>query len=199
MTTIDIVPLNFANTKNVNPKDVEFDTTKEYLTIARKTIRAFTHGKVSETMLKSDDAISNVATAIMLADWRWEPNKGKTKYSYRNQCAIWAIKAYMQRAFLPKTTISFNSSDSDCVDGMASMIQDKTNDKAGEVNDILENCLNQGVISNKQFKYIKGYYLDSKTYQEIADEVGVSRQSVEQLIKSGIKRLNIWATKQRLG
>jgi hypothetical protein len=51
-------------------------------------------------MLKNEEAISDVATALMYADWRFDENrKGKTGlqktlYSYRNQCAIWAIKKY---------------------------------------------------------------------------------------------------------
>ena len=75
--------------------NVEFDDLKVYLNLAKKTINKF-GGSLAKEMLRSEDAISDVASAIMQGDWKWDANRTgktgqkKTRYSYRNQCAIWA-------------------------------------------------------------------------------------------------------------
>ena len=56
-------------------------------------------------MLSSEEAISDIASAIMCADWKFDPDRfgktgqKKTLYSYRNQCAIWAIKSYITNKY----------------------------------------------------------------------------------------------------
>ena len=80
-------------------KDVNFESLDFYTNLAKKIIAkigpTFFAG-LSKQMLKDEDAISFVANAIMMGDWRWKQKEEdkplKGLYSYRNQCAIWAIK-----------------------------------------------------------------------------------------------------------
>ena len=81
-----------------------FDALSTYISLAKKTISKFGpkfYNGLSMEMLKNEEAISDIATAIMYADWKWDSNrvgfngKTKSKYSYRNQCGLWAIKTYL--------------------------------------------------------------------------------------------------------
>ena len=101
-----LLQLNGIGKQKISYKDhtdIQFDSLSNYMTMAKKTIAKFAnkvYNGLSNKMLKDEDAIASVANAIMMADWRWDENyqndKGtkKTKYSYRNQCAIWAIQTY---------------------------------------------------------------------------------------------------------
>jgi hypothetical protein len=87
----------------------EFDTLENYTNIAKKTISKFAskfYPGLSKEMLNNDETVAEVASAIMMADWNWDRNRkgkntglGKSMYSYRNQCAIWAIKTYITSKF----------------------------------------------------------------------------------------------------
>ena len=83
----------------------EYDSLSTYISLAKKTISKFApkfYKTLSHDMLANDDAVADVAHAIMVADWKYDNDRvgkttgqKKTKYSYRNQCAIWAIKTYI--------------------------------------------------------------------------------------------------------
>ena len=89
-------------------KNFEFPSLTFYTELAKKTISKFgnkMYGTLSTEMLSNEDAISDVANALMTADWKYDSNRvgavtgqKKTRYSYRNQCAIWAIKTYASKS-----------------------------------------------------------------------------------------------------
>ena len=67
----------------------QFLTLEEYLTIAKRMIMKFApkfYSSLAQKMLKDDDAISQVAYAIMRADETWNPDyrskKGTVKSKY---------------------------------------------------------------------------------------------------------------------
>ena len=97
-------------THKINYRDhneVEFSNLSEYMLMAKKSISKFAnkfYNGLSRIMLQDEDAVSSVAYCIMLADWRYDENyntkiKNKTRYSYRNQCAIWAIQSYVTKNY----------------------------------------------------------------------------------------------------
>ena len=97
--------------------DKSYDSLDTYIGLAKKTISKFGsqfYSGLSTEMLKNSDAISDVATAIMYADWRFDPNRPgksgqkKTLYSYRNQCALWAMKTYVTVKYKKRKNISLD-------------------------------------------------------------------------------------------
>ena len=104
-----LLQINGIGNQKIAYKDhsqIEFDSLDSYLLLAKKSISKFAnqfYNGLSSKMLKDEDAIASVANAIMMADWRWDENyqneKGtkKTRYSYRNQCALWAIQTYVTK------------------------------------------------------------------------------------------------------
>lgn len=185
-------------------QDIEFDSLNSYLLLAKKAISKFGnqfYQGLSIKMLKDEDAISSVANAIMMADWRWDDNyvnsKGtkKNRYSYRNQCALWAIQTYItknHKSNSPKDIVSLDfiiGSDSD-----NSTIQSITKDnktespinklikqeKDDEIKFLIDNMLNLECISARQKDYIRLYYFDGYTFEKIGKKYNITREAVRQ-------------------
>ena len=188
-----------------------FDSLSTYISLAKKTINKFApkfYNGLNKEMLNNEEAVSDVATALMFADWRFNPEREgktgdkKTLYSYRNQCAIWAIKTYVtQRYKNNHKKIKMHSLDnvmSGCdkdingyditankmdLDPLEIIIdkESKTNYK----NDI-EYLLNSGLISEKQKDQLFMYYYDDMTLSQIGKRSNVSREAIRPSIKRAI-------------
>jgi RNA polymerase sigma factor (sigma-70 family) len=190
---------------------IQFESLDFYLNLSQKIIAklapTFFSG-LSKEMLKNEDAVSFVANAIMMGDWRWEKSdekkQNKTLYSYRNQCAIWAIKTYITKKYkLNKnkkksfSMSSFSLSDDDAL--LTELISDK---KQKDPIDILikeeENTttcslvhelLNTNILTEKQKDHIKLYFLENYTLEKIGEKYDVTREAIRQSIKSSIKKI----------
>ena len=192
--------------------DKQFDSLDSYIALAKKTISKFApkfYNGLSIEMLKNEEAISDVATALMYADWRYDSNREgktglkKTLYSYRNQCAIWAIKTYITNKYKKRDNLSLDhiSSDSDH-QSLNALIEDKnhkspletlidkehTNNLTQTIADLLDN----NILTDKQKKQIKMYYFEEKTLSEIGKEFGVSREAIRQSIKRGLDTIKAY-------
>jgi RNA polymerase sigma factor (sigma-70 family) len=176
-----------------------------YISLAKKTISKFGpkfYSGLSLEMLKNEEAVSDVATAIMYADWRFDPNrKGnsgqqKTLYSYRNQCAIWAIQTYITHKYKKQKCLSIdNYTDDDQpyigsipdykqIDPLEIVIQNETEKN---LIDTVNLMLNAAPLSDKQKEQIRMYYFEDKTLSEIGKSFNVSREAVRQNIKRGLE------------
>jgi RNA polymerase sigma factor (sigma-70 family) len=187
--------------------DRTYDSLDSYINLAKKTIVKFGprfYNGLSSEMLKNADAVSDVATAIMYADWRFDPDRAgksgqkKTLYSYRNQCAIWAIKTYVTNKYKKHidTSMSLNFSEDNSDASFYSSITDhKANDpadiliekeEAQQLSSNIEQLLNNSVLSDKQKIQIKMYYLENHTLSYIGKKFGVSREAIRQNIKRAL-------------
>jgi RNA polymerase sigma factor (sigma-70 family) len=180
------------------------DSLSTYISLAKKTIAKFAakfYNGLSTEMLKSEEAVSDVATAIMYADWRFDPNRPgksgqqKTLYSYRNQCAIWAIQTYVTNKYKKRKHYSIDNTTPDDM-SHAENIPDHRQDNPLEnlivqeensiLSDSIEKLLNSSLLSYKQQQQIRMYYFEDKTLSEIGKVFGVSREAVRQNIKRGL-------------
>jgi len=181
-----------------------FDSLSTYISLAKKTISKFGpkfYNGLSTEMLKNEEAISDVATALMYADWRFDadrPGKSgqkKTLYSYRNQCAIWAIKTYVTNKYKSKKHLSLDH-DNDNDQKLDSMIPDTKQQSPvdclidqeyhANLSVDIETLFSSSALSSKQKEQIEMYYFQDKTLSEIGKEFGVSREAVRQNIKRGL-------------
>jgi len=186
---------------------VEFETLEDYLILAKRVIAKLApkfYQSLAMEMLKDEDAISDVANAIMVADWKWNPgyrsqtNTVRSKRSYRNQRAIWAMKKYISNKRKSKGTmsLSYENKDQDNPVMASGMIEDKKSQDPAIVAENRETIKNSKSlvsqllatenITEKQKKYIISYYLEGHTLQEVGDKYGVSREAIRQGINSGI-------------
>ena len=188
----------------------EFATLSDYISLAKRTISKFGpkfYKNLSVEMLKDEDAISDVATALMYADWRYDENRTgktglkKTQYSYRNQCAIWAIKTYVTQKYKCKATknnvysLDFESNektlnefikDDRTKTPIDNIIDQESSDMLSE--DIRE-LISSSSITDKQRQQIILYYFHEETLAQIGKKFNVSREAVRQNIKRAFESI----------
>ena len=193
------IDFNKRKTNNYSEIQVDMYTLDEYRNIAKRCISLFSDGPSSYRMINNEDAISHVAEHIMWGHIRWREDGGRTLKSYLNQCAIWAIKVWKTKIYQldKKKTLSLNhvvSGDSGSESEQYKMIADKKTKTPEEI--LFDNKKKEAkdLISNKsltklQNKCLELRYLDGKKLQEIADEMGVSKQAINQHIKKAVNKL----------
>jgi RNA polymerase sigma factor (sigma-70 family) len=195
-------------------QEIHFDSLSDYMLLAKKSIskfgNKFYHG-LSTKMLKDEDAIANVANAIMMADWRWDEHyqnaKGtkKNRYSYRNQCALWAIQTYVTKNHKKYTSIKnvvsldFNIDNQDDGGSVHNLIEDFRADTPiniliqketqEDLKSIVDNMLNLDCLSTRQKDYIKLYYFEGYTFEKIGKKYNITREAVRQGLNKAIKLL----------
>jgi len=193
--------------------NVKFESMDFYICLAQKIIAKMApsfFGGLSKEMLKNEDAISFVATAIMMGDWRWKNGEENTDkqyknlYSYRNQCGIWAIQTYVTKKYKQnnsnkkiKASYSLSHQEDDmALEGVLPDVNQKEpvnilidqEAKNSLSNDIV-NLLDLSAISDKQKQYIQMYYYENMTLEQIGRHFNVTREAVRQSIKSALAKI----------
>lgn len=185
-----------------------FEDLSTYIILAKKIISKFApkfYGSLRQELLNNEDAISDIASALMFADWRWDSNrkgfngKSKTKYSYRNQCGIWAIKTYLTNKYKKSNrSLSLQNTEGESDISFAENIADNTSDPAilieekehaEQLSNNINDLLSSGIISDKQKNQIIEYYFNDKTLSQIGKDFGVTREAVRQNIQKGLSKI----------
>ena len=184
-----------------------------YIILAKKIISKFApsfYAGLRYELLSNEDAISDIASAIMVGDWRWDENrsgfegKSKTKYSYRNQCGIWAIKTYLSNKYKKHNIhYSIDNIDSEYDINYATSISDKEEydpsivaeekERKEIIKENVNNLLSSGIVTDKQKQQIEKYYFEDKTLSEIGQEYGVTREAIRQNIQKGLYKIKNYA------
>lgn len=199
--------------KRTRMEQQNYSSMSEYVSLAKKTINKFApkfYNGLNKEMLNNEDAISDVATAIMYADWRYDPDRmgssgmKKTLYSYRNQCAIWAIQTYITNKYKKSKTqehmsLDFLSSDKNKGISYHDTIADHRQlepidlliekEHMDNIKEDLEALMDSGIINEKQKEQLKMYHMDNMTLSEIGKVFGVSREAIRQNIKRAIDHI----------
>ena len=188
---------------------VEFDNLNEYTTMAKKSISKFAnrfYSGLSSKMLKDEDAISSVTNAIIMADWRYDENyegtngAKKTKYSYRNQCALWAIQTYVTKNYKKNKntskvySLNYNNSENED-DAYNYIVDNRTKtpeqiilekEKHEEVSKLIRLLLSSELLTKNQSEYIKLYYFENCTYEQIGQKFNLTREAIRQSINKAL-------------
>lgn len=181
----------------------EFDTLENYTNIAKKTISKFAskfYPGLSKEMLNNDETVAEVASAIMMADWNWDKNRkgkntglGKSMYSYRNQCAIWAIKTYITSKFKKTKKQSkyndyYSMNYTETTEQNPADIVEQQESRDALSND-MKNLIDNAPISDKQRQQLIMYYYDNKTLADIGRQFSVTREAVRQNIQKALNTI----------
>lgn len=208
---VNIVGIGKQKIEYRDHNEIEFDNLSTYLNLAKKSISKFAnryYNGLAVKMLKDEDAIADVANAIIMADWRYDENhegkdgQKKTRYSYRNQCAIWAIQTYVTKSHGKKSKSLKNkkvysldyakegdASFLSCVIDQkhrdpASLILDKENKE--KLSNLINELLSISPISDKQKDFIKMYYFDGYTFEQIGKKFNLTREAIRQSINKAL-------------
>ena len=193
----------------------QFETLDTYMLLAKKIISKFSasfYSALRAEILSNEEAVAEIAEALMIADWRWDANrkghegKSKTRYSYRNQCGIWAIKTYISNKYKKKNKhISINSIVDDAKDStnyVNNIPENQANnpfqivaeqEEKDLINEYIHKILNSGILTEKQKDQITEYYFNNKTLLEIGKSYGVTREAIRQNIQKGLSRIREYA------
>lgn len=202
---MDIAPVSNSKKPYPDATKIEFESMSDYILHARKIICYFApkfRKGLREQILSNEDAISNVATAVMLADWTFDREyvgeKGaKCSIStYRNLRAIWAIKSFMTRKNRKSSKcLSLNNEISERGTAAYDSMEDSScpspqdSPERKEVREWLEEVIDSALLSEKQSLYVRKKFFDDKTIAEIAAEFSVSRQAVGESINRAIRKI----------
>jgi len=187
----------------------QFEDLSTYILLAKKVISKFAptfYNGLQKELLANDDAISDIATALMTADWKWDRNRtgfngqSKTRYSYRNQCGLWAIKTYISNKYKKKKAkFSIDNISNDDMQTYANTIEDvriaspdqiiAKKEEEDNLKSTVASLLNSPVLSEKQRNQIYKYYFEEKTLIQIGKEYGVTREAVRQNIQKGLNKI----------
>ena len=191
----------------------EFENLSTYILLAKKVISKFAptfYSGLNKELLSNEDAISDIAAALMNADWKWDKNRvgyngqSKTRYSYRNQCGIWAIKSYISNKYKKKNQkLSIDNISNDDMKTFAASIVDKSmsdpydivssEEETTNLQNTVKTLLDSDMLSDKQRNQIKKYYFENKTLVQIGDEYGVTREAIRQNIQKGLNKIREYA------
>lgn len=203
-------------THKINYRDhneVEFSNLSEYMLMAKKSISKFAnkfYNGLSRIMLQDEDAVSSVAYCIMLADWRYDENyntkiKNKTRYSYRNQCAIWAIQSYVTKNYRKQKSKQYHTysldypTDQEKSNTYYTYIEDpktkspvqvlQEQERLETIKTKVRDLINDETISEQQREYIRLYYYEGMTFDQIGKRFSLTREAIRQSIKKAIKAI----------
>lgn len=206
-----LLQINGVGDQKIEYKDhttIKFDDLKTYILLAKKAISKFGpkfYSGLSAKMLKDEDAVSSIANAMMMADWRWDDNRiglngaKKTKYSYRNQCALWAIKTYVSKNHKGTKrnkvySLDYISDDNDS--GLHSWSADTRvrapdeivmeNEESKNLSSLIDQLLSLDNLSDRQKDYIRLYYFEDQTFEQIGKKYGITREAVRQGLNKAI-------------
>ena len=193
--------------------EINFYCLSEYLTLAKKSISKFAnrfYRGLSIKMLKDEDAISNIANAIMMADWRFDENyvgknkEKKTRYSYRNQCALWAIQGYVTKNYRNKNkkqkTYSLDHTiyDNEEFSSYCFVVNNKSKspeeimlheEQNQQIKNKIDEILCLDFITDNQKEYIRLYYIEGNTFEQIGKKFRLTREAIRQSIKKAITKI----------
>lgn len=201
--SVDIAGLGDRRLEVPDASKQEFEATPDaYWAIASKLIKKiaprFRPG-LAEQILKSDDAISNIVTAIMLADWNWN-GKG-TRCGYRKQCVIWAIGRYITRDVarakhqMLSLNFTLNEDGAEFIDLIHNNCEKDPGESVSETEfsdnrrDIVDRLLGSGILTNSQERCIRMHYLDEMSLADVGRTLGISREAVRQSVDRGMGKL----------
>ncbi len=175
---------------------------EHYYEVARHCIGKFNIGSMACQMLKDEDAISFIAENLMYATHRWKhsPNN-RTFKSYLNQCVIWGMYRWAKMLQSPSitkhATLSLNESynsygynyDNDGLQRyeMCADVQTQPPGAMLHFFDILHNAK----LTKKQSYCVEAICTQGQKASQIARDLGISRQAVNQCVAGGLRKLRI--------
>lgn len=187
--TVDIAGLVCSNKDSLS-KDLPH-TLSEYCEITRKIVNSVASRidrSLAKHILNNEDILSNLVTEAMMADCCF--NGTGTIEGYRKQRVTWGILNYLKRRKRNNRGVSlhntYSDGDEEYVDSIECPYTDQNDLENKEYVDVI---MQSKRLTERQRVCIKGYYLEGKTYNEIGQELNISRQAVHQFINKGLENL----------
>ena len=187
---------------NLGDADATNWSLQDYTNIAQRCIGAHAVGSLAKNMLRNEDAISFVAESLMIASFRWNPERGRTLNSYLNQCAIWSIQRWimLSRRANRKAMASLDASKYHTTDETPPLYAVVADDNTQTPDDILSGLettdglhtlIEDAGLTERQLHCLEVVYIQGERPADVARDLGISRQAVDQCIHKGIHKIRM--------
>jgi RNA polymerase sigma factor (sigma-70 family) len=184
----------------LNDQSVKDWTLDDYYEVAQRTIGAFASAPLASSMLRNEDAISFVAEHLMYGAHRWSETGGRSVNAYLNQCAIWAIYRWiaLSKKANAESVVSLNRSRGP--DSRRQLYEMTTDERAAapeddmvalEQSDTIASLLENAGLTERQKHCIEVVYVQGKKPSDVARDLGITRQAVDQCLTKGIKKIRV--------
>jgi len=192
MGIVDIVGIDTPQKKDLYPQNYNnnnFYDIDQYLVLARRSVLKFAARYVNhfaiQCMLNSEDIISNIATDIMMAHWRF--NGTGSQEAYLIKCSIYAITKYLQRKKRnnKKKSISLSAD----LEQNKCILLNNTPEKEAILKEEYNNFIKDDLLSDSEKECIIMYYLHCYNKAEIGRKRHVSRERIRQILNSATSKL----------
>jgi len=170
---------------------MENKTLKDYWHEAKRVI-----GKWGKWEWQLDDeCVAFVSYWMMRADWKYDPDKGAKRSTYRINAGRWALVSWAgnlkKRGEKSKETLSLNHEIKDNqghhIEFGDTLVEPQPEENiAGE---LAKKLVDHECLSKSMKLYLKKYYVDGYNCVEIAKQCNISKQAVSEGIRRGITRL----------
>jgi RNA polymerase sigma factor (sigma-70 family) len=176
----------------------------EYLMLSRQMIARFAPPNFRRAMLRSEDAIDYVAHKLMRADWEYDEGRKVKANTWRTYRGRKAIQHYLMRSCKadpddPKVISHNHDRDQDLnpvllrkgarpakASPLAKDDPSNFEDREHEAY-VIDKLLS--LLTPKQRDCVTLHFLDQLTTQQIASQLGITRQGVEQNINRAMRWL----------
>lgn len=187
-------PINISGKKSSYPpqEGIEFEPFDTYYKLAKtlwKSALSKYESDIIEKLVNDDDCLSNIATAMMIGDWKWN-GKGN-KIGYRIQCGKWMILTILSNYKKEQSkvkNISLNMSNYDNF-LYSNMNKDTTFDS--DINEHTTYLVENSGLTPQQKERVYSYYFEGMSYANIGRNSvpQVSRQAIYSTIKNAITKI----------
>lgn len=197
---VDIDKNSLEKNKTLNMTDevkARLLTLKEYTNIAERVINYFNFRKDKSDMLNNEDAVSFVVEHLIRGTIRWKPDGGRTLHSYLNQCGLWAIQRWKlnKKQASRHNTVSLDTEIDDNGTTLYTFVEDTSQSPHLNIDEII----NKPYLNDTQKECLRLRFVEGLTYKSISEILQKSKQRIEQIVNSALKKLrNEYETKAEL-
>lgn len=193
---IDVVGIGKAKEQYPQFDDSTFMSLSEYLMAAEKAIKYFMpmlRPEMTKHASRDEDLIAGVANAMMLADWKWKADGGRTRRSYRNHHACYYLRSYIGRQAKNKLPFHYSIDndegfvfrDDKAIDPSSSFVKSEKEERW----DDLQEALIEDILSQREKMCITEYYVNDRTMKDIGTSLGITKQRVKQNLDDAERKL----------
>jgi len=193
---IDILQMRQIDAEKyfANRDEIFEDTPQEYIKIVIMVVKKWNDRRVVKAILASEDALGNLATELMKADWRWDPeyinDNGETvsQYIFRRQCLVNAIKQLLRRQQKTPRQLSLcerhaRTESSTKYEPSEFFIKVETSQ---ELLEIMHDCLTE-----LEFKCVQMRFYENKHFSDIGKEIERTPQGAHKIVERSIAKLRL--------
>tara|TARA_R110000824_G_scaffold104833_1_gene248528 strand:- start:3434 stop:3958 length:525 start_codon:yes stop_codon:yes gene_type:complete len=167
------------------------DSLAEYDITAKKILMTVAPS-VALIIINDPDRFGYVVGEVMKADWKWNGNG--TKYGYRKQRVIWAVKKILSSIKKNQKTLSLHQLVKDSSNTILDIVDNRHKSLVDEydyVGFIRKKVENSSVLSIREKECIISYCFDDASLRDTGTKLGIHRESVRQNVRRGLRKLGM--------